>query len=183
MYILNRVPSKVVAKTPYELWTEKKPSIRHLHVWGCPTQARPYRLNEKKLDERTVSCYFVGYVERSQALSFIIPLLDHFLRREMQDSLRMLSLEGKITKGVLFFKKNKRSIRIKFSYLMLFFILILLLTMLKLFYQTLFKMLLWYKTTMKFFRHKTTLIKLFYSILFKMMLLHKTTMKFFLKNL
>ena len=41
MYILNRVPSKVVAKTPYELWTRKKPSIRHLHVWGCPTQARP----------------------------------------------------------------------------------------------------------------------------------------------
>ena len=35
-YILNRVPSKAVAKTPYELWTSKKPSIRHLHVWGCP---------------------------------------------------------------------------------------------------------------------------------------------------
>ena len=31
-YILNRVPSEVVAKTPYELWTRKKPSIRHLHV-------------------------------------------------------------------------------------------------------------------------------------------------------
>ena len=32
-----------------------------------------------------------------RALSFIIPLLDHFLRWEIQDSLRMLSLEGKIT--------------------------------------------------------------------------------------
>ena len=32
VYILNRVPSKTVAKTPYELWTSKKPSIRHLHV-------------------------------------------------------------------------------------------------------------------------------------------------------
>ena len=39
VYILNRVSSKAVAKTPYELWTGKKPSIRHLHVWGCPTQA------------------------------------------------------------------------------------------------------------------------------------------------
>ena len=55
------------------------------------------------------------------ALIFIIPLLDHFLRREMQDSLRMLSLEGKIMQGVLFLKKNKRTIKIKFSYLMLFF--------------------------------------------------------------
>ena len=32
VYILNRVPSKAVAKIPYELWTSKKPSIRHLHV-------------------------------------------------------------------------------------------------------------------------------------------------------
>lgn len=47
VYILNRVPSKAVAKTPYELWTSKKPSIRHLHVWGCPTEARPYNPTEK----------------------------------------------------------------------------------------------------------------------------------------
>lgn len=26
MYILNRVPSKAVAKTPFELWTRSKPS-------------------------------------------------------------------------------------------------------------------------------------------------------------
>jgi hypothetical protein len=36
-YLLNRVPSKLVPKTPYELWTGKRPSLRHLHVWG------PYR--------------------------------------------------------------------------------------------------------------------------------------------
>ena len=65
VYILNRVPSKAVEKTPYELWIGKKPSIRHLHVWGIPAQARPYRPNEKKLDERIVSCYFFGYAERS----------------------------------------------------------------------------------------------------------------------
>ena len=35
MYLLNRVPSKVVPKTPFELWTNRTPSIRHLHVWGC----------------------------------------------------------------------------------------------------------------------------------------------------
>jgi len=34
VYIINRVPSKAVAKTPYELWTGKKPSIRHLHILG-----------------------------------------------------------------------------------------------------------------------------------------------------
>ncbi|RVW13581.1 Retrovirus-related Pol polyprotein from transposon TNT 1-94 [Vitis vinifera] len=73
VYILNRVPSKAVAKTPYELWTSKKPSIRHLHVWGCPAEARPYKPNEKKLDFRTVSCYFVGYSERSRGFKFYDP--------------------------------------------------------------------------------------------------------------
>ncbi|KAL6334824.1 hypothetical protein AAG906_021792 [Vitis piasezkii] len=52
VYNLNRVPSKAIAKTPYELWTSKKPSIRHLHIWGCPAEARPYKPNKKKLDFR-----------------------------------------------------------------------------------------------------------------------------------
>ena len=70
VYILNRVPSKAVAKTSYELWTGKKPSIRHLHVWGCPAETRLYRLNERKLDSRIVSCYFVGYLVASSKSFF-----------------------------------------------------------------------------------------------------------------
>jgi hypothetical protein len=31
-YIINRVPSKSVPKTPYELWTDRKPSINYLHI-------------------------------------------------------------------------------------------------------------------------------------------------------
>ena len=31
-YILNQVPCKSVSKTPYELWSQKKPSLRHFHV-------------------------------------------------------------------------------------------------------------------------------------------------------
>ena len=42
MYILNRVPSKAVPKTPFELWTDRKPSLRHIHIWGCPAEARIY---------------------------------------------------------------------------------------------------------------------------------------------
>ena len=34
IHILNRVPSKSVPKTPYELWTGRIPSLNHLHVWG-----------------------------------------------------------------------------------------------------------------------------------------------------
>ncbi|CAL1397367.1 unnamed protein product [Linum trigynum] len=72
-YILNRVPSKVVTKTPYELWTGKNPSIRHLHIWGCPAEARPYKPHEGKLDLKTVSCYFVGYPQYSRGYKFYNP--------------------------------------------------------------------------------------------------------------
>ena len=67
--------SKAVNKTPYELWTSKKPSIKHLHIWGCPAEARPYRPHERKLDSRTISCYFVGYVERSRGYKFYDPTI------------------------------------------------------------------------------------------------------------
>ena len=43
----------------------------HLRIWGCPAEARPYRPNERKLDSRTVSSYFVGYSERSRGYKFL----------------------------------------------------------------------------------------------------------------
>ena len=77
-YILNRVPTKAVAKTPYELWVGKKSNIRHLHVWGCPAKARPYKPNEKKLNSRTINCYFVGYSKMSRDFKFYDPTIKSF---------------------------------------------------------------------------------------------------------
>jgi transposase InsO family protein len=34
IHILNRVPSKTVPKTPYELWTGREPSLKYLRVGG-----------------------------------------------------------------------------------------------------------------------------------------------------
>ena len=34
-YILNRVPSKSVPTTLYELWTGAKPNLENLRPWGC----------------------------------------------------------------------------------------------------------------------------------------------------
>ncbi|RVW77645.1 Retrovirus-related Pol polyprotein from transposon TNT 1-94 [Vitis vinifera] len=66
VYLLNRVPTKTVPKTPFELWTGRKPSLRHLHVWGCPAEARIYNPHEKKLDFKTISGYFIGYPMKSK---------------------------------------------------------------------------------------------------------------------
>ena len=72
-YLLNRVPSKAVSVTPYELWTGRKPSLRHLYVWGCPIEIRIYNPHEKKLDERTISGYFMGYPEKSKGYIIYCP--------------------------------------------------------------------------------------------------------------
>ncbi|RVW67823.1 Retrovirus-related Pol polyprotein from transposon TNT 1-94 [Vitis vinifera] len=47
VYILNRVPTKAVLKTPFELLKGWKPSLRHMRVWGCSSEVRIYNPQEK----------------------------------------------------------------------------------------------------------------------------------------
>jgi hypothetical protein len=77
-YLTNRIPSKAVDKIPFEAWKNRKPSIQHLHVWGCRAEARPYNPKESKLDSKTVSGYFIGYPEHSRGYKFYCP--SHNLR-------------------------------------------------------------------------------------------------------
>jgi len=51
-----------------------------LHIWGCPAKALPYRPYERKLDSKTISCYFVGYAERSRGYKFYNPTLRSFFK-------------------------------------------------------------------------------------------------------
>ena len=56
---LNRVPSKSVAKTPYEMWYGKSPNLSWLKIWGCDTFVK--RLQSDKLTPKSDKCIFVGY--------------------------------------------------------------------------------------------------------------------------
>jgi hypothetical protein len=73
IHILNRVPSKSVPKTPYEMWTERVASLNHLRVWGSPAEAKVFNPTIAKLDFKTVSCHFIGYPERSKGFRFYCP--------------------------------------------------------------------------------------------------------------
>ena len=72
-YVLNQVPSKSVPNTLFELWSQKKPSLRHFHVWGCKAEVRPYNPQSKKLDPKTISGYSVGYCVGSRGSRFYCP--------------------------------------------------------------------------------------------------------------
>ena len=96
IYILNRFPSKVVPKTPFELWKGWKPSLRHFHIWGCPVEVRVYNPQLKKFDPRTVSGYFIGYAENSKGYRFYCPshIRLELSKLETKNLLRLLTLVG-----------------------------------------------------------------------------------------
>ncbi|OKX69675.1 hypothetical protein AXD71_14880, partial [Listeria monocytogenes] len=67
-HALNRVPTKAVQKTPYEIWTEKRHSMSFLKVWGC--EAFVKRLISDKLGPKSDKCNFVGYPNETRGYYF-----------------------------------------------------------------------------------------------------------------
>jgi len=55
------------------LWIGRKPSLRHLYVWSCQTEIKIYNPQEKKLDAKTISGYFIGYPTKSKGYMFYCP--------------------------------------------------------------------------------------------------------------
>ena len=50
-FTLNRVPTRSVEKTPYEIWTGKRPGLSFLKVWGCEAYVK--RLMSDKLTPKS----------------------------------------------------------------------------------------------------------------------------------
>ena len=73
IHILNRVPNKSVPKPPYVLWTGREPSLNYLCGGGCPAEAKVFNPNIRKLDSKTVSCHFIGYLDKSKGYRFYCP--------------------------------------------------------------------------------------------------------------
>ena len=56
-FILNRVSSKAVEKTPYEMWTGKTPSLSFLKIWRCEAYVK-HQISDK-LVPKFEKCLFV----------------------------------------------------------------------------------------------------------------------------
>ncbi|VFQ61352.1 unnamed protein product, partial [Cuscuta campestris] len=73
IYTLNRVPTKAVEGTPYQLWTGKCPVLSHLKIWGCEAYVKRL-LTNGKLDAKSDKCFFVGYPKETRGYSFYHPI-------------------------------------------------------------------------------------------------------------
>ena len=60
-------------KTPYDLWVSRKPILNYLHVSSCRAEDKILNPQSKKLDPRTISCYFIGYPHISKDFRFCCP--------------------------------------------------------------------------------------------------------------
>ena len=70
-YILNRVPSKSVSSTPYELWNNVKPNLGYFHPLGCVAYIHNTSHEYGKLGPRGKKCIFIRYSEHSKGFVFI----------------------------------------------------------------------------------------------------------------
>jgi transposase InsO family protein len=70
-YILNRVPSKSVPSTPYELWIGKKPNLSNLRPWGSAGFVHDTFHKYGKLGPRGKKCIFIKYSEHSKGYVLI----------------------------------------------------------------------------------------------------------------
>ena len=62
VYLLNRCPTKALQdKTPIEAWSNRKPSAKHLKVFGCICYVHLPAAKRHKLEEKSEVGIFVGY--------------------------------------------------------------------------------------------------------------------------
>jgi hypothetical protein len=68
VYLLNRgVTKSVDGKTPFEAWHGRRPSVKHLRVFGCVAHVKNTRPNLKKLEDRSTQMVLFGYEPGSAA--------------------------------------------------------------------------------------------------------------------
>ena len=69
--ILNRVSSKYVPYTLYELWKGATPDLNVMRPWGCATYVHNVSHEYEKLGPKGKKCIFIRYLESSKRYIFL----------------------------------------------------------------------------------------------------------------
>lgn len=81
VYIYNRTSCRVLPdfKSPEEVFTNKKPSVKHLKIVGSSAMVHVPKQKRKKFDVKSVKHVFVGYCETSKAYRLYNPSTKKFI--------------------------------------------------------------------------------------------------------
>ncbi|UYV60645.1 hypothetical protein LAZ67_1001752 [Cordylochernes scorpioides] len=67
-------------KVPDELWSSRKPSIRHLKAFGCLAYSHIPTERRKKLENRANRCILVGYSSQTKGYRLWCPETQHVIQ-------------------------------------------------------------------------------------------------------
>ena len=70
-YILNRVPSKSILSTSYEVWKGATPDLNIIRPWGCATYVHNVSHEYGKLGPKGKKCIFTRYSKSSKGYIFL----------------------------------------------------------------------------------------------------------------
>jgi hypothetical protein len=74
VYLQNKIPHKVLGNVTHEeAFNEKRPTIIHLHIFGCVAYCHIPVKKRTKLDPITEKGILVGYSETSKSYRIYIP--------------------------------------------------------------------------------------------------------------
>ncbi|KAL5555407.1 hypothetical protein UlMin_037643 [Ulmus minor] len=104
VYLINRIPSKSIPKTPFELWTGHKPSLRHIRIWGCRAHVKKAKVD--KLESRTELFLFVGYPKETKGGYFYRSLTSVKMWLTKQFQMKDLG-EASYVLGIRIFRDRK----------------------------------------------------------------------------
>ena len=69
---MNRVPSKAVEKTPYEIWNGKTPSLSFLKIWEYEAYVK-HQISDK-LAPKSDKCLLWDIIKKPKDITFIMLL-------------------------------------------------------------------------------------------------------------
>lgn len=75
-YVQNRLPSRVIDRTPFEKWFGKPPVISHFRIFGSQAYVHIPSVKRTKFQSKAQKLTFVGYCEDRKAYRFLNPETD-----------------------------------------------------------------------------------------------------------
>lgn len=70
-YLQNRLPSRSVTTTAYEMWYGRKPLLGHLRVYGCSAYVHVPDVKRGKFESKARKLVFIGYSDDHKGYRFV----------------------------------------------------------------------------------------------------------------
>lgn len=73
VYLRNRTLASGLQKTPYELWSGKKPDLSHVRIFGSPAMVHIPKIKRTKWDKKAGEYIMIGYADNTKGYRLYNP--------------------------------------------------------------------------------------------------------------